>query len=97
MTQTLPPPLHSLTHNRTQSHAHAHAPADANADPATVPYPNEVRVEAFYPAYLTSNLPRPQLVGPFLRDWQYGQRIRINAFIPSGGAGRIKAALFTSM
>ncbi len=75
--------------SNTIARTHPHT-TDADVDPATVPFPKEVRVEPFFPAYLTSNLPRLQLVGPFVRDWQYGQRIRLNALIPSGGnAGRI--------
>ena len=42
--------------------------ADANA--INVPYPNERRIEAFYPAYLTSGAQRPTFVIT-QNDWNY--------------------------
>jgi hypothetical protein len=79
-----------LTHKCTRTST------DANADPATVEYPNEFRVEAFYPPYLMTRALRPSIMGPFLGRWRYGQRVTINAYIPSGNVLTVGVALFTN-
>lgn len=70
--------------------------SDDNYNPATVPYPNERRVEVFTPAYLLSGLKRPVIVGQVPEQWMYNQQVTFYATVPSGKANAITAVLMTN-
>ncbi|KAJ3211806.1 hypothetical protein HDU67_004279 [Dinochytrium kinnereticum] len=68
----------------------------SGSDPVDLRYPDEYRLEFFYPPYLTSGIARPTFKvlsgGPGL-EFQYGDTIRVSVTLPSGDASKIRASI----
>ncbi|KAI8929563.1 glyoxal oxidase N-terminus-domain-containing protein [Entophlyctis helioformis] len=71
--------------------------ANANVDPATVPYPNELRIEVYTPPYLANGGYRPVLMGGVpLGGVAYMQAMTLNVALPSGAPQQAQIVLMTN-
>ena len=68
--------------------------ADANAQNPV--YPDEKRIEVYYPPYLLSGLARPVINNLQSTNWAYNQTVQLQVTIPSGNMNTVKAVLLTN-
>ncbi|KAJ3110105.1 hypothetical protein HDU96_006899 [Phlyctochytrium bullatum] len=70
----------------------------SGSDPLDVEFPEEWRLEYYYPPYLTSGLPRPTLSienGGSEKAFAYGGSITVKAKIPSGNLNAVRATIIS--
>ncbi|KAJ3215672.1 hypothetical protein HDU67_000140 [Dinochytrium kinnereticum] len=73
----------------------------SGSNPLDARFPDEWRLQFFYPPYLTSGLARPTFEmlpgeGGVQRAFRYGDTIRIRANIPSGDLSAVRASLIST-
>ncbi len=63
------------------------------SDPEDVRFPEEYRVEVFFPPYLLNGATKPSFTIGNNTDWTYGQEITISIILPTGNAAGARVSL----